>query len=453
MTATERRPAPLRTHDQRKRSLTPRWAAAVCLLAAGLGGTTVAATAGLPTQQASGDRRTSQEGAKEDSVAGRELAENLGRLITSLRGDAAARGVSRGTFEAAMRHLEPDATIPDLLRRQPEHVLTPWDYMARLVSPTRIADGQRLLIEHRSTLDAIEARLAVDRHVVVAIWGIESNYGTLPGTRYVIRSLATLAVADTRRPDFWRRELLTALQILQRGDIAVEAMTGSWAGAMGHTQFMPSSYMAHGFDLDGDGRRDIWRSIPDALASTASYLGRSGWRAGEPWATEVFLPAGFDYAVANPDVSRSPEEWRRAGVTLPAGQDWPSGMAATSLLLPAGMHGPAFLVGGNFQAIQRYNNATAYALAVSHLADRIAGRPPLRALWPEDDPPVGPNERLELQRLLTALGHSVGGIDGIIGEGTRSAVRAWQRQQGLPADGWTGARLMGLLRTAAGKID
>jgi glucose-6-phosphate 1-epimerase len=375
--------------------------------------------------------------------------ERLDGAIAEVRTLAQAAGVGKATLDRALRGLTIDPTILPLLTSQPEHALAPWDYIGRLVSDTRIDNGRRLLAEHAAVLAEVEARTGVDRHVVVAIWGVESSFGTLPGARSVVRSLATLVAMDTRRPAFWRKELVAALQILDRGDITPERMTGSWAGAMGHTQFMPSSFLAHAVDHDGDGRRDIWGSVPDALASTATYLARSGWKAGEPWGLEVVPPAGFDFRLADGTTVRPIEEWRRLGVAPPFGLDVPPGLTEAAMLLPAGMHGPALLVGGNYRAILRYNAAMAYAVAVGHLADRLSGRPPLAQLWPTDDPPLGRAERRELQQRLLQLGHAVGPIDGVIGDTTRNAVRNWQRQIGLPEDGWTGARLLSRLRSTA----
>ena len=373
----------------------------------------------------------------------------LAAFVAELRPEALAAGVKPDLFERTLAGLSTDPTILELMARQPEHVMAPWDYLGRLVSETRIVEGRQKLAEHAAILAEVEARYGVDRHVVVAIWGIESSYGTAPGTRQVIRSLATLAVADPRRPAFWRQELLAALAIVQNGDIAADRMSGSWAGAMGHTQFMPTSYLRHAVDFDGDGRRDIWQSVPDALASTASYLKRFGWQTGEPWGTEVLLPAGFDDRLLAARDPRPVAEWTALGLTPPAGSDWPARLQPSALVLPAGLHGPAFLVAANFQTILKYNNATLYALAVGHLADRLAARPALAAPWPTDDPPLDLAGRRELQQRLAAEGHPVGPVDGVIGDGTRGAIRAWQRSAGLRADGWAGHRLLERLRQAS----
>jgi lytic murein transglycosylase len=376
------------------------------------------------------------------------LDDRFTAFIAEIRPEALAAGISPRVFDAAFAGLTADASLLELLTAQPEHVMAPWEYMGRIISEKRIAEGRQKLAEHRALLDEIELKLGVDRHVVVAIWGIESSFGALPGKRPVIRSLATLAIADPRRPGLWRKELIAALQIVERGDVAADRMWGSWAGAMGHTQFMPSSFLAQAIDFDGDGHRDIWQSVPDALASTASYLRRSGWQTGEAWGLEVVLPAGFDYGLATPRDWRQTTEWQTFGLEPPAGRDWPAALARSGLLLPAGMHGPAFLVGANFQAILKYNNAILYALAVGHLADRLAGRPSLAALWPIYDPPLDQAGRRELQERLVAQGHDVGSIDGIIGDGTRNAVRAWQGARGMPADGWAGTLLLESLRGA-----
>lgn len=377
------------------------------------------------------------------------VADKLAPFIAALWPDAERRGVTRALFDRVFAGLEPDATIFELLANQPEHVAAPWDYMARLVSEQRLETGRVRLAEHAALLADIEARYGVDRHIVLAIWGIESAYGIAPGTRNVVRSLATLAIGEPRRPQFWRGELLTALVILQRGDIAPELMTGSWAGAMGHTQFMPSSYMAQAVDHDGDGRHDIWGSVPDGLASAANYLRTAGWRTGLPWGFEVVRPAGFDHGLAGPEAARAGGDWQHLGIATPAGRAWPVIDAPLYLVAPAGARGPAFLVTPNFKAILKYNNAVAYALAVSHLADRLAGGAPIAGLWPTDDPPLGRAEREELQRRLTALGLDAGGVDGIIGAQTRRAVRAWQRRQGLAADGYAGFDLLRRVREAS----
>lgn len=381
-----------------------------------------------------------------------ELDAKLQAFLPKLRAAARAAGVGAAIFDRALADLKPDPSILDLLQIQPEHNLAPWEYLARLVSEKRIADGRRVLDEHHQIFAEIEALIGVDRHIVAAIWGIETGYGASAGQRSVLRSLATLAIADRRRPEFWTRELVAALTILQRGDIAPELMTGSWAGAMGHTQFMPTSFLAHAIDHDRDGRRDIWASVPDALASTAAYLRNHGWRANETWGVEVTLPPRFDFAEAGPRTLRTAAEWLARGAEPVPGAVLPAGRSNLAVLVPTGRHGPAFLVGPNFEAILKYNNATLYALAVGHLADRLAGRPQLLALWPVHDPPLDRAGRTELQERLASAGFAVGPIDGLIGDGTRQAIRAFQRREGIDPDGWAGTELLALLRARTGAV-
>jgi membrane-bound lytic murein transglycosylase B len=281
--------------------------------------------------------------------------------------------------------------------------------------------------------------------VLVAIWGIESAYGATLGTRPVIRSLATLAVEDTRRTNYWRRELLAALQILENRDAGPDELVGSWAGAIGHTQLMPTTYNRIAVDFDGDGRRDVWTSPADALASAARYLAVAGWRRDEPWGLEVALPQGFDFTYSSPTFTRPLGFWRGRGLTRPAGRSWPAAHSDLRLLLPAGAQGPAFLATHNFTVLLAYNNATAYALAVGHLADRLAGGPEISAPWPEQKA-LAKSEREELQRRLHAQGFQAGSVDGIIGHLTRAAIRSYQRSRGLAEDGHPSLDLLERLR-------
>ncbi len=375
-------------------------------------------------------------------------AEKQAFFLGALRGDALRQKISEATFDRAFAGFTIDPDVLDKLEHQPELVSSPWDYIGRRVSETRVAAGQALLVEHAALLADIERAYGVDRHVILAIWGMETNYGGFQGGYIIVRSLATLAIADPRRPQFWRSELLKALAILERGDVTPERMTGSWAGAMGHVQFLPSSYLLDAVDHDGDGRRDIWGSIPDALASAANYLKRRKWRSGEVWGFEVVMPEPFDYALSAPAIARTSADWQAAGLTLPGGRSWPNAEGPLALLLPAGARGPAFLVTGNFRAILAYNNAVPYALSVGHLADRIAGGPPIAGFWPTDDAPLDKQGREELQRLLASLGFDVGVPDGVIGTQTRAAVRAYQKRAGLPEDGHAGTLLLRRLKEA-----
>lgn len=363
-------------------------------------------------------------------------------LLAGLGETAERDGISRATLDRALAGLAPDLEILEFVKQQPEHTLSAGAYINALAAPDRIDAGRRKLAEHADTLRQIEAAYGVDRHTLVAIWGIESNFGVAPGGRSALRSLATLAAYHTRRQAFWRSELVAVLQLIERGDAQPEQLTGSWAGAMGHTQFMPTSILAHAVDFDSDGRRDIWGSVPDALASTANYLRAFGWTTGEPWGLEVKLPADFDYALSAPAGARPLSGWRRLQVAPAAEGVLPEAGGDFELLLPSGAEGPAFLAGRNFNAILKYNTAVTYALAVAHLGDRIAGGPGIVTTWPIADQPLDRAAREDLQRRLVARGLPTGGIDGIIGTQSRDAIRAFQKRAGLPQDGHPSLELL-----------
>jgi len=368
------------------------------------------------------------------------------KWMATLWPEAKARGISRAMFDAAFRGVTPDDTIVALVEDQPEHAKSVSEYLASAVSEERLDTGRARLVEYEDTLDAIEAKYDVDRHILVAIWGLESTYGKDLGSRNVIRSLATLASHGDRRADFWRAQLLAALQILQRGDITPDGMTGSWAGAMGHTQFIPTTYNAFAVDFDGNGRRDVWNSIPDALASAANYLKRSGWRSREPWGYEVAVPKAFNHGLSGKRNFKTVGYWRRLGATKPGGRSLDNSTRRASLIFPMGVRGPSFIVLKNFYALLRYNQATAYALSVGHLADRLQGAPAFEQSWPRDERALRKGERVELQQLLVGHGYATGGIDGIFGTQTRAAIRSYQRSKGLPADGFAGVTLLEHLR-------
>ena len=342
---------------------------------------------------------------------------------------AQARGVSRATFDAAFAGVTPDPKVAALTRKQSEFVRPIWGYLDGAVTSGRIAQGQAMAQAHAATLAAIESRFGVDRSVILGVWGMETNFGSFTGGMDVIRSLATLAHLRYRN-DFFRDELLTALVILQQGHVSREAMRGSWAGAMGQTQFMPSSFMKWAVDWDGDGHKDIWTSVPDALASTANYLRQHGWKGGLPWAVEVVIPDGFDYRMRRGDLSG----FAGRGVRRADGKPMPRGGEAL-LFLPAGARGPAFLVTDNYAAIKAYNSSDAYALGVGHLGDRIYGGAPIQGDWPRSDPQLDHKQRVDLQKRLAALGYEVGEPDGKIGTKTRDAVRDFQEKRGLVPDG------------------
>ncbi|MEP9320796.1 lytic murein transglycosylase [Pseudomonas sp. LABIM340] len=363
------------------------------------------------------------------------------------RAQALAAGISAQTFDAAFEGIEPDDSVVTADRSQPEFSRPVWQYLESAVSPARVRNGQDRLLQNAEVLQGIDSTYGVDRETVVAIWGMESNFGQQMGSKNVIRSLATLAY-EGRRPDFGRDQLIAALQILQHGDVPPSNMIGSWAGAMGQTQFIPTTYNQYAVDFDGDGRRDIWGSPPDALASTANYLKTSGWQHGQSWGFEVRLPQGFDYALAEMSIRKPMAEWLRLGVR-PASGNLPSDpQASVSLVLPAGYRGPAFLVTDNFRAILKYNNSTSYALAVGLLADSFKGGGQLAGHWPVEDTPLSRSERIELQQTLADRGLAPGTVDGIIGANTRTAIRAYQQSIGQPADGYPTPALLQQLRNA-----
>ncbi|MDP2242634.1 lytic murein transglycosylase [Pseudomonas sp.] len=364
-----------------------------------------------------------------------------------LRSDAIAAGIDPKLFDRAFAGISPNPDVLVADSSQPEFTRPVWEYLDGAVSSQRIARGRSLMLQHGNTLSRIETRYGVDRQTLVAIWGLESNFGSNIGNHNVIRSLATLAY-EGRRQVFWRSQLLAVLQILQHGDISPERLVGSWAGAMGQTQFMPTTYNEHAVDFDGDGRRDLWSSSADALASAAHYLQASGWQQGQPWGYEVRLPTAFDYSMADPEVRRSLAEWTALGVEAltPPAQHVTSETKAT-LMLPAGHRGPAFLLLSNFRSILKYNNSTSYALAIGLLADSLRGSDGVRAAWPREERQLGRSERIELQELLAKNGLEPGPADGIIGANTRKAVRAFQLQQGWPADGYPTQDLLVRLRT------
>lgn len=358
------------------------------------------------------------------------------------RAEALAAGISAATFDQAFAGVQPDPAVIEADRSQPEFTRPVWQYLEGAISPQRVRSGRRLLSEHATTLDQIEARYGVDRETLVAVWGLESSFGQIMGDKSVIRSLATLA-HEGRRPAFAKSQLIAALEILQHGDVAPQRMRGSWAGAMGQTQFIPTTYNTHAVDFDGDGKRDIWNSSADALASAAHYLQASGWKQGKAWGFEVELPEGFDYALADTEIRKPLAEWRSLGLrNLPGDQE----EASASLLLPAGHRGPAFLIMDNFRAILRYNNSSAYALAIGLLAENFQGKGEVAGSWPRGEQPLSRSERLELQERLVAQGFDPGTPDGIIGANTRKAIRGFQQRLGWPADGHPTQELLGRLR-------
>jgi membrane-bound lytic murein transglycosylase B len=369
-----------------------------------------------------------------DDVIMTVTQETLPAWIGAFRMRALAAGIKPEVFDAAMAGRQIRLDVLDRDRNQTEFTKTIWDYLDKAVSDDRIAYGKRALARTEGLMEGIEAQYGVDSAVVVAIWGLESDYGVVRGDIPTLDALMTLA-ADTRRGAYFERELLAALQILQAGDASPEAMTGSWAGAMGHTQFMPSTYLGFAVDHDGDGRRDLWGDDPtDALASTAAYLAHWGWQKGQPVAVEVTLPEGFNHMLADVRVEKSVAAWKERGIKAVTGE-LPEGPLA-AVLLPAGARGPAFLIYPNFHVLERYNPADAYVIAVGHLADRITGKGRVQAAWPRDLRALSYAERVALQAGLTAAGFDAGGADGRIGPKTIAALRGWQVSRDLVPDGY-----------------
>ena len=384
-------------------------------------------------------------------------AESFSACFPTLRDEAARAGVTRASFDKLTATLAPDLSVIKLLDDQPEFRTPIWDYLAALVDAERVADGQARLAQWQESLQAAEARYGVDPATVVAVWGVESDFGRSFGKRPLLTSLGTLACFG-RRQAYFRGEFFSLLKLIEQGDLRVDGpagidgLVGSWAGAFGHTQFMPSTYQRLAVDFDGDGRRDLVASVPDALGSTANFLAKAGWKRGQPWGFEVKLPEGFDASLAGRRNKRPLADWAARGLRLADGQALlvkaGEGAGPAGVLLPAGVQGPAFLVFGNFDAIYGYNAAESYALAIAHLADRLRGGGPLLTAWPTPDPGLSRAERRELQTLLVARGHAIGEIDGMLGAASRAAIQAEQKRLGLPVEGRAGQKLLGLLRAA-----
>jgi len=370
-----------------------------------------------------------------------EQAQDFETWKRNFRNEALGQGVAASIYDSAFAGVELDPKVLRLDRKQPEFSRPIWKYLESAVSETRVANGREKLAAKGAVMAEIERRYGVDRQVVLGIWGLESAYGSFYGNDNVIRSLATLAF-DGRREKFAKEQLIAALRILQRGDVSPERMKGSWAGAMGHTQFIPTSFESYAVDFDGDGRRDIWADdAHDALASAANYLARHKWKLGQPAYAIVRLPQGIEYFELNASNKQPAGYWAARGVTLPNGAPIPD-YGDAAIVLPAGARGPAVMTFHNFGVIKKYNNATSYALGVAHLGERIAGGPALNLTWPTDDRPLGRTERKTLQEQLTALGFDTDGIDGILGPNSRKAIRNFQRSRGLPADGYASEKLL-----------
>lgn len=366
------------------------------------------------------------------------------QCLDGLRPTARANGVNETTFRAHTDSLQPLMSVIGNLDAQPEFKTPIWDYLTVLVDPQRVEEGAQRLQQNAELLQRVQQRFGVDPATVVAVWGVESNYGQGFGKTPIVQSLATLSCYG-RRQAYFRTEFYSALRLLQAGHFPPERLQGSWAGAFGHTQFMPSTYERLAVDFDGDGRADLIDSVPDALASTANFLQRAGWRQALPWGFEVKLPEGFSVLGEGRRTKRPGSEWTARGIQRVDGTPVPADMSL-GLLAPAGAQGPAFLVTRNFDAIYSYNAAESYGLAIAHLADRLRGGGPFVTPWPTDDLGLTRAERRELQTLLLARGHDIGEVDGLLGEKTRSAVRAEQTRLGWEANGRAGQKLLKALR-------
>ena len=364
------------------------------------------------------------------------------QCLDGLKNSSKFRGVNSYTFNN-YRPSQPDPSVIQSLNYQPEFQKDVWDYLSALVDKERVEDGIRAKRQWRDTLHQIESRYGVKAEHVLGVWGVESNFGQTLGKKPLFESLATLSCFD-RRQSYFQGEYANALKIVQNGDIAPNDMTGSWAGAFGQTQFMPSTFLELAVDGDGDGRRDLVNSVPDALASTANFLDKRGYRTGEPWGYEVKLPDGF-WAASNRKDKKSISHWRNQGLTLANGSPLPYDLSRAGLLLPAGVDGPAFLVGKNFDTFYSYNASENYALAIAHLSDLItredSSKTDFITAWPTDDPGISRQQAKDIQQALINAGYDIGSVDGIIGDNTRTAIQQYQSSRGIfPADGRAGQK-------------
>jgi lytic murein transglycosylase len=379
------------------------------------------------------------------SDAIRASAADFQQCLQSLAPLAARRGIPKAEYDALTRDLTPDLKIMDLVDAQPEFTRSFWDYLDLLVSEDRIQRGRVVLADNRAAFDAMEKAYGVDRYVIAAIWGIESKYSTMMGDRYVVRSTATLACVG-RRQEYFRNEFLAALELLHRGDVKPDHMKGSWAGAFGPTQFMPTVYKNFAVDADGDGHRDVTTSVPDLLFSTANYFRKHGWETGQTWGYEVVVPQNFNFMLADRSKVMTIREWEHLGITRAGGKPFPRSSDRAFLMVPAGSQGPGFLMLNNFRVIMRYNPAEAYALAIGHLSDRLRGGEPLVQAWPRHERVLTRDERAEMQLLLARRGFNIGESDGRFGPKTRAAIRDFQARAGLVPDGFPSATVLARLR-------
>lgn len=375
----------------------------------------------------------------------RQAAANFSHCVASMWPDAARRNISQQSFERFTQGLTPDLRIMDLMDSQPEFTKAIWDYLDILVNDNRLAKGREILAKYKPQFDAVEKAYGVDRYIVASIWGIESNYSTQMGDRSVLNSTATLACIG-RRQAYFKDEFLSALEILHRGDLRPEQMRGSWAGAFGPTQFMPTAFKRFAVDADGDGRRDVVDNPYDLIASTANNLKKDGWQTGQTWGYEVVLPQGFNFMLADRAKAMTIAQWGHLGLKRAGGKPFPNPADKAYLLAPAGAAGPGFLMLQNFRVIMKYNPAEAYALAIGHFADRLRGGAPFVQPWPRQERVLSRAERLELQQLLAQRGFYRGTPDGQFGGQTREALRGFQASIGTPPDGFASSDMLERLR-------
>ncbi|MBS3808717.1 MAG: lytic murein transglycosylase [Desulfobacterales bacterium] len=379
--------------------------------------------------------------ATKDDISGRAFKD----WIKSLRTEARGAGISDRTLDSALSDVSPVKRVIELDRHQPEFTRTFHDYLRRRVNPERIKRGRAMLSKHRGLLEEIFHKYGVPPRYIIAFWGLETNFGDHLGSFKVVDALVTLAY-DQRRADFFRGQLLDALRIIEQGHIEPDEMTGSWAGAMGHMQFLPSTFTGHAVDYTGDGSKDIWNSLPDAFASAANFLSSSGWQPGQSWGRQVILPENFDFELASLQRKKTIEEWSKLGVRRTDGTALPQADMEASLILPQGHKGPAFLVYKNFRVIMRWNRSVNYAISVGHLADRIVGMPPIKFSRNAKHKTLSHNKLAEIQQLLNRLGFDAGPEDGLPGTRTSAAIRAFQKTQSLPQDGYPSPLLLECLR-------
>ena len=410
---------------------------------------TGAAPSGQPASTGGSTAWSGEDGASGHPLmtasAIREAAANFDSCVASMWPDAARRNISQESFQRFTAGLTPDLRIMDLLDSQPEFTKSIWDYLDILVNDNRLAKGREVLAKYKAQFDATEKAYGVDRYIIAAIWGIESNYSTQMGDRSVLQSTATLACIG-RRQNYFRDEFLSALEILHHGDLSPEQMRGSWAGAFGPTQFMPTAFKRFAVDADGDGRRNVVDDPADLIASTANNLKKDGWQSGQSWGYEVVVPKDFNYMLADRAKVMTFAQWERLGLKRANGQPFPATSDKAYLLAPAGAEGPGFLMLQNFRVIMKYNPAEAYALAIGHFADRLRGGTPFVQAWPRQERELSRAERLELQQLLAQRGFYRSTPDGQLGGETREALRSFQASVGAPADGFASSEMLDRLR-------